>query len=105
MQRFQSLSGSEESPAPSDAAGSESLPRLTAESPISEAEALDAYSQVVIRAAEKVGPAVVNIEVQHGSRSEHRGGRSGRPRMSGNGSGFVFTPDGFILTNDHVVHR
>ena len=52
-----------------------------------------------------VGPAVVNIDVQHGRRSEHRGSRSQEPRMSGSGSGFVFTPDGFILTNDHVVHR
>jgi S1-C subfamily serine protease len=55
-----------------------------------EAEALDAYSNVVVGVAERLRPAVANLQIGHG-------------RRQGNGSGVVFTPDGFLLTNHHVV--
>ncbi len=67
----------------------------------SDSALLDAYSNAVISASEKISPSVVKIDVAQAGRS-----RSGEPReRQGGGSGFVFTPDGLILTNSHVVHR
>ena len=66
----------------------------------SDSALLDAYSNAVISASEKISPSVVKIDVAQAGRS-----RSGEPReRQGGGSGFVFTPDGLILTNSHVVH-
>jgi len=65
--------------------------------PVSDAELLDAYSEVVVRAVERVGPSVVSINVERQEQGRRRGGGGG------SGSGFDFTPDGFILTNSHVA--
>src|SRR3954454_8336951 len=59
-----------------------------------EQEALDAYSKVIVAVAESLGPAVVNLRAES---------RDGVRRAGGSGSGFLFTPDGFLLTNHHVV--
>ncbi len=64
---------------------------------------LDAYSSAVIYASEKVSPSVVNIDVYQ-KNTRFRNGSS-ELQKSGSGSGFFFTPDGFILTNSHVVRN
>ncbi|ESA32156.1 hypothetical protein N836_26560 [Leptolyngbya sp. Heron Island J] len=63
---------------------------------------LDAYSQAVTKVVETVSPAVVNIEVR---RLRLRADRRRPVDVSGSGSGFLFAPDGYILTNSHVVHN
>jgi S1-C subfamily serine protease len=66
---------------------------------VSDHELLDSYSKTVSGVVEKIGPTVVNIRAHNDDRAGRNGAESG-----GTGSGFVIAPDGFILTNSHVVH-
>jgi S1-C subfamily serine protease len=70
---------------------------VTVVGPPTEADALDAYSLAVIHAVERVGPAVVSVAAGGGPERRRRNG----PR--GAGSGVVVAPDGYVLTNSHVV--
>jgi S1-C subfamily serine protease len=60
---------------------------------------LDEYSRTVVAAVARVAPAVVKIDIK-----QRVDARRGPREIGGSGSGFVITPDGFILTNSHVVH-
>jgi S1-C subfamily serine protease len=66
---------------------------------LDESDVFDAYSKAVIQAADVISPSVVNIEVAPTPSPSYE---RAQPRATG--SGFVFTPDGYILTNSHVVH-
>ncbi len=71
----------------------------TLDTPHSDEELLDAYSRAVIGVVEKVGPAVVSINVKT------RRARSAPSEGEGAGSGVIVTPDGYVLTNNHVVEH
>src|SRR5438105_10980543 len=75
----------------------------TFEPSVRDEELLDAYSRAVTGVVDRVGPSVVHIHVSaKGEPNSPDPRRRGGSR--GSGSGFIFTPDGFILTNSHVVH-
>lgn len=69
-------------------------------------ELLDSYSAAVVSVVEAVSPSVVKIDVTHHRRQRFPGRGKGRreEKTFGSGSGVIFTPDGFILTNSHVIH-
>lgn len=72
--------------------------------PVHDEELLDAYSRAVVGSADVVSPSVVNIAVTPKDSGRHKAIRIPR-ETRGTGSGFVFTSDGFIITNSHVVQN
>lgn len=69
----------------------EGAPPVDSPARIEDEGLLDAYSNAVVQAVQKTGPTVVHVQARQG-------------RQSGSGSGFLISPDGFVVTNSHVVH-
>lgn len=82
-----------------DSMGTYALERTTEATSQGDSYLLDAYSRTVTQAADRVGPATAKIEVRRRKRDTESADVS-----AGSGSGFLFTPDGFLITNSHVVH-
>ncbi len=68
--------------------------RTVTRDPAEDQALLDAYSRAVIDVVDRVGPAVVRLDVLKGHDDRRQGGT---------GSGVVVAPDGLVLTNSHVV--
>jgi S1-C subfamily serine protease len=75
---------------------SETVPTRASSTPLDDTPLLDAYSTSVSAAVDAASAAVVHLEVQHK--------RSDASPAGGSGSGFLLSPDGYVLTNSHVVH-
>lgn len=75
------------------------LPPIDSNSIANDSALLDEYSRTVIAAVGRIAPAVVKIDIQQRVETQR-----GTREVGGSGSGFVIAPDGFILTNSHVVH-
>jgi len=71
--------------------------------PPDEGQALDAYSQVVTRVVDLVSPAVVSVGMARPAPDRLQ--RRGIAELRGAGSGLVIAPDGYVLTNSHVVRK
>jgi S1-C subfamily serine protease len=79
----------------------ETRPSVTDSQQAGDGPLFDAYSEAVVRAVERTAPAVIHLDVTLAQTKQRR------PPMGptvGSGSGLIFTPDGFALTNSHVVH-